>query len=221
MIERAARWLAPAVLLTLAGTPATSIAQAAAAARRRRRRRGAPARLGLASSLYALRKFADARSELETLLRVAPDTPRAHYTLGAVLFEQHEHDAARAHLERELQLDARCTPCLSRLAHIAYLEGDDGRCEALLRKAAALDPEDVEAHMVSGLLAARAGRYPAAIDHFTRVVARVPAYSMAHYQLAIAHQRAGNAGRAREHFDTYRRLLQEQKAREIGFRGEQ
>jgi tetratricopeptide (TPR) repeat protein len=178
------------------------------------------ARLGLATSLYAGRKFAAAQRELEELIRLAPKTPLANYTLGAVLIDQNRYDQARLHLERELELNPRCIACLSRLAHLAYLQGDDRRCESLLAKATALDAEDVETHMVSGLLAFRTGRYPAAIEHFSRVVERLPAYSVAQYQLAMAYRRVGDAGKAREHFDAYQRLLKEQKAREIGFRGE-
>ena len=178
------------------------------------------ARLGLATSLYAARAFAAAQRELEELLRLAPKTPLAHYTLGAVLIDQNRYDEARLHLQRELELNPRCTACLSRLAHLAYLQGDDRRCESLLGEATALDPEDVETHMVSGLLAFRTGRYPAAIDHFSQVVKRLPAYSVAQYQLAMAYRRVGDAEKAREHFDAYQRLLKEQKAREIGFRGE-
>jgi tetratricopeptide (TPR) repeat protein len=180
----------------------------------------AGARLGLASALYAARKFSDAQRELEELLRVAPGTPRAHYFLGAVLVEQTRYDEARRHLERELGQDPRCTPCLSRLAHLAYLEGDDEQCKSLLTRASALDPTDVETQMVSGLLAFRQERYEAAIDHLSRVVDRSPSYSVAHYQLAMAYRRAGNAEKAREHFEAYQRLLNEQRARQIGFRGE-
>lgn len=178
------------------------------------------ARLGLATSLYAARRFADARRELEELIRLAPKTPLANYTLGAVLIDQNRYDEARLHLERELELNPRCIACLSRLAHLAYLQGDDRRCESLLARATALDPEDVETHMVSGLLAFRTGRYPAAVEHLSRVVERLPGYSVAQYQLAMAYRRVGDTEKAREHFDVYQRLLKEQKAREIGFRGE-
>ena len=43
----------------------------------------------------------------------------------------------------------------------------------------------------------------------------------ARYQLAMAYRRVGNAEKAREQLLAYQRLLEEQKAREIGFRGEQ
>ncbi len=64
------------------------------------------------------------------------------------------------------------------------------------------------------------GRYDQAIEHLTRVVERAPGYARAQYQLAIAYQRSGNAEKAREHQEIYNRLIQEQKARTIGVRGE-
>jgi cytochrome c-type biogenesis protein CcmH/NrfG len=69
----------------------------------------------------------------------------------------------------------------------------------LLARARALDPADIETHMVSGLLAFRTGRYPAAVDHLSHVVERSAAYSMAHYR------RVGDAEKARHHFGVYQR----------------
>jgi tetratricopeptide (TPR) repeat protein len=177
------------------------------------------ARAALGAALYSRGKLQDARKELEEVVRVAPKTPRANYTLGAVLFEQKAYEDARSRLERELALDPRCTPCLSRLAHIAYLEGDDARCESWLAKATAIDQADIEAQLVAGMLALRGRRYDAAIEHLSRVVARSPDFPTARYQLATAYRRAGNAERAREHLEAYKKLLDEQKAREIGVRG--
>jgi Flp pilus assembly protein TadD len=137
-----------------------------------------------------------------------------------VLFDQKRVEEARTHLERELAADPRCSDCLAKLAHIAYLKGDDRQCESWLAKAAALDPNDLEANLVRGMLANRAGRYDQAIVHLTRVVEASPAYAKAQYQLAIAYQRSGNAEKAREHQEIYNRLIQEEKARTIGVRGE-
>ena len=85
-------------------------------------------------------------------------------TLGAVLFEQKRVDEARTHLERELAADPRCVGCMAKLAHLAYLKGDDRQCESWLAKAAALDPDDLETNLVYGMLANRAGRYDQAIQ---------------------------------------------------------
>jgi tetratricopeptide (TPR) repeat protein len=182
--------------------------------------RNAEARLRLGASLYSSGQLVPAERELEQALRQAPSLPQAQYTLGAVLFEQKRVDEARTHLERGLASDPRCTGCMAKLAHIAYLKGDDRQCESWLAKAAAVDPGDAETNLVSGMLANRAGRYEQAIAHLTKVVEASPGYAKAQYQLAIAYLRSGNAEKARQHQEIYNRLVQEEKARTIGVRGE-
>jgi tetratricopeptide (TPR) repeat protein len=177
------------------------------------------ARLGLGVSLYSTGQLAAARTELEEVLRRAPGTPQAHYALGAVFFEQKRFDDAKAHLERELALDPRCAACTAKLAHVAYLKGDDPLCESWLAKATALDAAQAEADLVAGMLAIRKGRYDVAIGHLSRVVERSPGYAQAQYQLGLVYQRVGNAGKARDHLEAYRRLIEEEKARTIGVRG--
>ena len=177
------------------------------------------ARLRLGAALYSSGQVGAAEKELREVLRRGPDTPQAHYLLGAVLFEQKRTEEARTHLEQELALDPACAGCLAKLAHIAYLAGDDRQCEAWLAKAAALDPEHVETNLVSGMLENRTGQYEQAIRHLSRVVEQSPAYAKAQYQLALAYQRSGNAPKAREHLEIYNQLIQAQKARDIGVRG--
>jgi Flp pilus assembly protein TadD len=181
--------------------------------------KNAEARLRLGATLYASGKTRDAAQELEQVLRQDPDHQRANYLLGAVLLEQKRTEEAQARFKRELALDESCAPCMSKLAHIAYLEGDDDACASWLARARALDPEDLEASLVSGMLDARAGRYDEAIRHLSLVVERSPDSPQARYQLALAYQRSGDAGKAREHLEVYERLIREQKARTIGVRG--
>ena len=177
------------------------------------------ARLRLGVALYSSGQLGAAEKELRAVLRQGPDTPQAHYLLGAVLFEQKRTDEARTHLEQELALDPRCSGCMAKLAHIAYLKGDDRQCESQLARAAALDPGDVETNLVSGMLENRSGRYDRAIEHLSRVVELAPSYTQAQYQLALAYQRSGNVQKAREHMEIYNQLIQAQKARTIGVRG--
>jgi tetratricopeptide (TPR) repeat protein len=177
------------------------------------------ARVSSGAALYSGGKHHEARKVLEDVLRAAPKTPRANYTLAAVLFHLKLYDDARVHLERELALDSTCAPCLSRLAHLAYLDGDDPKCEALLTRTAALDATDLEAQLVSGMLALRAGKYDLAIERLSLVVERSPEFPTARFQLGTAYRRAGNAEKAREQFEIYKRLLDAQKAGELGVRG--
>jgi len=180
----------------------------------------AEARLRLGVALYSAGELAPAEKELEQALRLAPSLPHAHYTLGAVLFELKRVDEARPHLERELAADPRCSGCMVKLGHIAYLKGDDRQAESWLAKAAAIDPDDLETSLVYGMLATRAGHYDQGIRYLTRVVEKSPGSMQAHYQLGLAYKRSGNADKAREHMEIYNRLVQEDKARTIGVRGE-
>jgi tetratricopeptide (TPR) repeat protein len=181
--------------------------------------KNAEARLRLGVSLYSSGKLGDARRELEQVLRQDPDHRRANYHLGAVLFEQKQTGEAKRRLERELARDPRCVPCLAKLAHLAYLEGDARGCRSWLEKATALEPDDLETNLVSGMLEIRVGQYDRAIRHLTRVVERRPDSIRGQYQLAVAYQRSGNADKARAHREIYDRLIQEEKARTIGVRG--
>jgi tetratricopeptide (TPR) repeat protein len=178
-----------------------------------------PARLGLGASLLASGQVAAAEDELQQVLRRRPEDEQAHALLGAALLEERRVDEARTHLERALAKDARCVPCMARLAQVAYLAGDDARCESWLGKASAIDPSDLESSLVRGMLEGRKGRYDLAIEQLTRVVEQAPDLAKAQYQLALAYRRAGNAAKAREHQEIYDRLVREPKARTLGVRG--
>ena len=179
----------------------------------------AEARVRRAAALYAAGRLAEADGELQRALRAAPAPAGADYWMGVVRFEQRRMDEASAHLERELRRDPRCAGCLATLAHVAYLAGDDRRCEDLLGRAVAIDPDNLDANLVYGMLYNRTGRADRAIAHLARVVEKAPRHARAQYQLAQAYQRAGDAERAREHREAYERLVREQKARSVGVRG--
>jgi tetratricopeptide (TPR) repeat protein len=186
----------------------------------RRAPQNAEARLRLGVSLYSSGQLRPAEDELEQVVSQAPTLPYARYYLGAVLFDLKRVEEAGTQMHRELAANPRCYGCMAKLAHLAYLKGDDRQCESWLAKAAALAPDDPETNLVYGMLANRAGRYDQATRYLTRVVEASPSYIEAQYQLAIAYQRSGNLAKARERQEIYRKLIQEQKAREIGVRGE-
>jgi len=154
-------------------------------------------------------------------VRQAPRLPQANYFLGVVLFEQKRTEEARAALERELALDARCSACMAKLAHVAYLAGDDRQCESWLAKAAALEPDHLETNLVAGMLDLRTGRYQQAIGASPPVVGRaVSGLRQAQYparpRLPAERERREGPGAPGD----LRRLIQEQKAKSIGVRGE-
>jgi tetratricopeptide (TPR) repeat protein len=181
----------------------------------------ADARLRLGASFLSSGQVRAAEKELDEVLRQSPRQPLADYFLGAALLEEKRTDESKAHLERGLALDPRCFACMAKLAHIAYLKGDDGECQSWLAKATALSPDDPETNLVEGMLEIRKGHYDLAVKQLARVVAQAPGHISARYQLALAYQRAGDVEKAREQREVYDRLIQEQKARTLGVRGAQ
>jgi tetratricopeptide (TPR) repeat protein len=180
-----------------------------------------PARLGLAASLLAVGRAAEAEPEAREAARRAPGDSEAHALLGAVLLERKRLEEARTHLERALALDPACVACLARLGQVAYLAGDDAACASWLARAVALDPAHPETNLALGVLENRRGHHDLAVVHLSRAVARAPGSMKAQYQLALAYRRSGNAEKAREHQAIYDRLLREQRARDAGVRGAQ
>jgi tetratricopeptide (TPR) repeat protein len=171
-----------------------------------------PARLRLGASLYWTSQLPQAQAELERVLRESPRQPEASYYLGLVLFALKRSDEARTCFERELALDPSCGACMSKLAHLDYMAGDDRRAESWLTKAVALGSTSPETDLVYGMIANRAGRYDVAVRHLSKAVEQVPQFAQAQFQLATAYQRSGNAEKAREHFALYRQLTAAQDA---------
>jgi tetratricopeptide (TPR) repeat protein len=166
----------------------------------------APARLRLGASLYWTSQLPQARQELERVLRESPRQLEANYYLGRVLFALKRADEAQACFERELALDPSCGGCMSMMAHLAYLAGDDPRAESWLAKTLALGAASPETDLVYGMIANRAGEYDVAIRHLSRAVEQAPQLAQAQFQLATAYQRSGELDKAQEHFALYRRL---------------
>jgi tetratricopeptide (TPR) repeat protein len=171
-----------------------------------------PARLRLGASLYWTSQLPQARKELERVLRESPRQLEANYYLGRVLFALKRADEARVSFERELALDPGCGRCMSMMAHLAYMAGDDREAESWLEKAVARGAASPETDLVHGMIANRAGKYDVAIRHLSRAVEQAPQSAQAQFQLATAYQRSGDAEKALEHFALYRRLAAQENA---------
>ena len=178
------------------------------------------ARLGLGVALFSSGDLVGAEREITRVVAGDSATPMANYWLGAVLLEQKRPDEAKTALELELDRQPHCTDCLAKLAQVAYLAGEDRECETWLSQAMALDSKQVEANLVSGMLANRTGRYDLAIRHLSLVVAQAPDSVRARYQLAFAYRRSGDPQKALEHSEIYERLIQAEKNRSLGVRGD-
>jgi tetratricopeptide (TPR) repeat protein len=80
---------------------------------------------------------------------------------------------------------------------------DPQRVEALLRKAVALNPKHAGAYLQLGILSFAQRDYPASIRFYTKAIEADPQQGEAHYRLAVAYDRAGDAEKARREFQLH------------------
>ena len=91
-------------------------------------------------------------------------------------------------------------------AGAAPVEVDLARIEALLRRAAVLDPKFAKTFLQLGILLAEQRRYPAAIGELEKAVTLDPTLSQAFFRLGQAYQRTGQPDRAARAFARFEAL---------------
>ena len=176
------------------------------------------ARLHLALSQYFYGSFESARDNFFNVLEQTPQTPTAHLYLGLTFLELKNNEEARRHFQEELKADPQSYQAMAEMAYLAYSDGDNELCRQWLEKARPLNPDWVETNMVYGLLYNRLGQFDLAIQCLEKAVKDKPDYYKAHFQLSLAYRRSGNEAKAKEHADTYDRLIAERKASALGDR---
>jgi tetratricopeptide (TPR) repeat protein len=114
----------------------------------------------------------DARATIEAALLFYPDSAILHAHRALILarcaqrtFRLTSYKKARAAAEEALRLDPDCEPALRARAQIAALSGDP-RAEVYAAELLALDPEDEQAHVISGTARASRGDVHAGLDHY-------------------------------------------------------
>ncbi|MFA6110694.1 MAG: tetratricopeptide repeat protein, partial [Candidatus Latescibacterota bacterium] len=124
------------------------------------------ARLVLAALLQEGNRANEAAELLEGLVRLDPDSARAHALLGLAQFRAEEWEAARSSFERALALNP---DDVETRINLSVLEWSQGRAEAALghlERAAALAPGHREVIVNTGLIQAQAGNPAAAVALF-------------------------------------------------------
>jgi arylsulfatase A-like enzyme/Flp pilus assembly protein TadD len=128
----------------------------------------------LAAALSDAGRQDEARSILEQVAVQRPEHARAHELLGMVALRQGRPAEARDHLRRALELDERLANGWNTLG-VALFQ-TEGAAAALVawERAVALDPEQYDALLNIGLVAARSGRRAQAVAALRRFVASAP-----------------------------------------------
>lgn len=165
---------------------------------------------------YARNDFVGAASLFEQATRLAPDSPGAHYNLGAALLQLDRYEDAAAQFRQALgchpdgDLPLMATYDLGN----AYL--DAGKYEEARERfleAIRLDPSQATPHNNLGLAYVALGKTEAAVDSFARAVRMRDDYAEARFNFALALWQSGRRTEARAEQEKLRRLDASQAAR--------
>jgi tetratricopeptide (TPR) repeat protein len=150
-----------------------------------------------------------AMSEPMPLRRPVEGTPRGvqEMFLEAVRAEESGEKIRAIKLYQEImELDPNFAPAWINLGTIHFHLREFGWAEQLYRRATEIDPTYVLAFFDLGNVLDELQRPDESITAYRRAVALAPDYADAHYNLALAHERKGEARAALRHWQAYARL---------------
>jgi len=150
-----------------------------------------------------------ASSELAPLRRLAVGAPRSvqEIFLKAVQAEEAGEKIRAIKLYQEImELDPSFAPAWINLGTIHFHLREFGWAEQLYRRATEIDPAYVLAFFDLGNVLDELQRPDESITAYRRAIALAPGYADAHYNLALAHERKGEARAALRHWQAYARL---------------
>jgi tetratricopeptide (TPR) repeat protein len=148
-------------------------------------------------------------SEPLLLRKPAAGTPRGvqEMFLEAVQAEEAGEKNRAIQLYQEImELDPSFAPAWINLGTIHFHLREFGLAEQLYRRATEIDPTYVLAFFDLGNVLDELQRPDESITAYRRAVALAPGYADAHYNLALAHERKGEARAALRHWQAYARL---------------
>lgn len=176
--------------------------------------------IGLGVALYSRGHYDDA---IEALLRASdlnPSDRDPYLFLGkAYNVSMKEAGKVRDHLKRFVELEPQNAQAIYYYALSLWKgKGDEDhraeseQVEALLKRAASLDPAFPDPVLQLGVLDASQQKYAEAIERYQQAVKLNPDLADAHYRLGQAYFRTGHREQAQQEYELYERLHQQQMA---------
>ena len=169
--------------------------------------------IGLGIAQYSRGRHEEAVASFCTAADLAPADPRPYAFLGEMYgVSPAQSDEITKRLARFVALKPRDANgqyyyAMSLWRTPATGDGPDlARVEALLRKAAALDARHAKARVQLGILLSEQRRWPEAIEALRAAIALEPDLAQAHFRLAQAYRRTGQAALADRELSEFERL---------------
>jgi tetratricopeptide (TPR) repeat protein len=146
---------------------------------------------------YNSGKFAEAATQLEKLLRVAPESFEVHELLGLVYSAQQYDAKANDHLERAVRLKPDSTAARTNLATSYARLGKLDLAEKEFRKAVELEPRNFDTNHNLGELYVRSNKIAEAVPFLEKAQRIDPKSYDNGYDLTLAYVETGKLAEAR------------------------
>jgi Flp pilus assembly protein TadD len=157
------------------------------------------------------RDFPRAAASLEKCLEIKPDFSEAHNNLGTVYQEMGQAGKAEAEFKKAFDLDQNYNASYN-LAKMAFEKGQLQPALEYVGRSLQKYPRSLLAWNLQGLILDTLERSDEAISSYQQALKIVPNEENVMFNMAVAHFRKGDKGRAREILD---RLLPLAKAEEL------
>jgi tetratricopeptide (TPR) repeat protein len=155
------------------------------------------AHLALGNLYMAKRDVAQAEREFKAAADLAPVNSPASLRLADFYFRASRADEGKRVLSEITQKAPDYLPAWQRLAEIEFTQGKYEDTAKALQVILERNPSDLDGLLLQGRMKLAKGEPADAIQDFQRVLKLEPRLAVAHYQLALAHLRAGNTQQAR------------------------
>jgi protein O-mannosyl-transferase len=168
--------------------------------------RVAEIRTNLGAVLEGLGRLDEALAQFEEVVRISPDSARAHTNVGNLLLQKGDPADAVGHFRKAIAIEPGYTDAHmglgSALADLGRLE----EAEQSHRRAVDLDPQSAGAHFNLANTLYQRGRLAEAVRHYTLTLELEGPSADVHAAIGMACERLGRPGDARAHYEAALRL---------------
>ncbi len=141
-----------------------------------------------------------ARQESLQALKLKPDLPSAHVTLGMLYTSTGKNDLAAQELDEALRLDKFNAQAYGAQAELFYRLGRNDEVETTLQKAISLAPEDWGLLQQLGLYYLETGKFAQAAEQYQKAADLVPDNPRAYNNMGIVYRLQGQPAEAEAAF---------------------
>ena len=159
----------------------------------------------LGEALTRDKQFLKALKEYEKVAALEPQNPQSYVLLARTLWYAGQRQESEDMLRKALELDPRNVEAAYYLGLFASNEANYPLAERWLKQALKYDPHHFGALYEMGTTYMRARDYVHARDYLERARSESPAFSQIYYRLAGVYRQLGDAGRAAESLELFKR----------------